>query len=47
MKKRMKSIKEQKFPSLFLKYEKRSGWASIATDSSKDTIPNDNTGVKK
>lgn len=45
--KRMKSIKEQKFPSLFLRYEKRSGWASIATDSSKDTISNDNTGVKK
>lgn len=45
--KRMKSIKEQKFPSLFLRYEKRSGWASIATDSSKDTISNDNCGVKK
>ena len=38
---------EQKFPSLFLRYEKRSGWASIATDSSKDTIPNDNCGVHK
>ena len=38
---------EQKFPSLFLRYEKRSGWASIATDSSKDTISNDNCSVKK
>ena len=38
---------EQKFPSLFLRYEKRSGWASIATDSSKGTISNDNCSVKK
>ena len=47
LKRRIRYIKEQKFPSLFLRYEKRSGWASIATDSSKDTIPNDNNGVKK
>lgn len=45
--KRIRYIKEQKFPSLFLRYEKRSGWASIATDSSKDTISNDNCGVHK
>jgi len=46
-KKRIKCIKEQKFPSLFLRYEKRSGWASIATDSSSNTISNDDNGVKK
>ena len=32
--KRIESIKDHKFPELILRYEKRSGWALIATDSS-------------
>ena len=45
--KRIESIKDHKFPELILRYEKRSGWALIATDSSNQNIPNDKNDVKE
>ena len=44
--KRIESIKDHKFPELILRYEKRSGWALIATDSSNQNISNDKNDVK-
>ena len=44
--KRIESIKDHKFPELFLRYEKRSGWALIATDSSNKNIANAENDVK-
>ena len=45
--KRIESIKDHKFPELILRYEKRSGWALIATDSSNQNISNDKNDVKE
>ena len=45
--KRIASIKENKIPFLSLRYEKRSGWALIATDSSKLNLSNDKNNVKQ
>ena len=44
--KRIESIRDHKFPGLILRYEKRSGWALIATDSSKPNISSDDNNVK-
>ena len=44
--KRIESIRDHKFPGLILRYEKRSGWALIATDSSKSNISSDDNNVK-
>ena len=44
--KRIGSIRDHKFPELILRYEKRSGWALIATDSSMLTISSNQDDVK-
>ena len=44
--KRIEGIKNNKFPELILRYEKRSGWALIATDSSSNNVSNVNGDVK-
>ena len=44
--KRIASIREHKFPTLILRYEKRSGWALIATDSSTVNVSKNDDDVK-
>ena len=44
---RIKSIEENKYPNLSIVYKKmRSGWTSIATDSSRSNISNNDNDVK-
>ena len=47
--KRIKGIEENRFPELSLKYEKKGGWALVATDLSNNNIPNnsDNNNYSK
>ena len=44
--KRIANIREHKFPTLILRYKKRSGWALIATDSSTDNVSKNDDDVK-